>query len=129
MGQIREGHHSMSLWHTDWYQINEYDDERWRGKWLIVAYMDDASRSVVGFRVFDEATTENEKYLYLIIIVSKNMVSRLRYSQQTMAASPMPILVRTKNKAHAHSNNIFLIERLKPYTWKDTHHILKPMAR
>jgi putative transposase len=50
-----ERHHSMSLWHTDWYQI---EDDRWRGKWLIV-YLDDASRFVVGWGVFDEATTEN----------------------------------------------------------------------
>lgn len=50
-----ERHHSMSLWHTDWYQI---EDDRWRGKWL-VAYLDDASRFVVGYSVFDEATAEN----------------------------------------------------------------------
>ena len=40
----------MSLWHTDWYQIK---DDRWKGKWLI-AYLDDASRFVVGYGVFDE---------------------------------------------------------------------------
>lgn len=50
-----ERRHSMSLWHTDWYQI---EDDRWRGKWLI-AYLDDASRFVPGYGVFDEATTEN----------------------------------------------------------------------
>lgn len=50
-----ERRHSMSLWHTDWYQI---EDDRWRDKWLI-AYLDDASRFVVGWGVFDEATTEN----------------------------------------------------------------------
>ena len=47
--------HSMSLWHTDWYQIK---DGRWKGKWLI-AYLDDASRFVVGYGVFDESTTYN----------------------------------------------------------------------
>jgi transposase InsO family protein len=45
----------MSLWHTDWYLI---EDDRWRGKWLI-AYPDDASRFIVGYGIFDEATTEN----------------------------------------------------------------------
>ena len=50
-----ERRHSMSLWHTDWYFI---EDDRWRGKWLI-AYLDDASRFIVGYGIFDEATTEN----------------------------------------------------------------------
>jgi hypothetical protein len=31
---------------------------RWNGKWLI-AYLDDASRFMVEYGVFDEATTEN----------------------------------------------------------------------
>ena len=48
----------MSLWHTDWYQIEDSDDGRWKGKWLI-AYLDDASRFVTGYVIFDEATTEN----------------------------------------------------------------------
>ena len=46
----------MSLWHTDWYLIE--NDDRWSGKWLI-AYLDDASRFIVGYGIFDEATTEN----------------------------------------------------------------------
>ena len=50
-----ERRHSMSLWHTDWYFI---EDDRWRSKWLI-AYLDDASRFIVGYGIFDEATTEN----------------------------------------------------------------------
>ncbi|MGB6533792.1 MAG: DDE-type integrase/transposase/recombinase [Candidatus Nitrosopolaris sp.] len=50
-----ERRHSMSLWHTDWYLI---EDDLWRGKWLI-AYLDDASRFIVGYGIFDEATTEN----------------------------------------------------------------------
>ena len=50
-----ERRHSMSLWHTDWYLI---EDDRWSGKWLI-AYLDDASRFIVGYGIFDEATTEN----------------------------------------------------------------------
>jgi putative transposase len=52
-----ERKHSMSLWHTDWYLIKD-DDERWKGKWLI-AYLDDASRFVAGYGIFEEATTEN----------------------------------------------------------------------
>ena len=55
-----ERRHSMSLWHTDWYLI---EDDRWSGKWLI-AYLDDASRFIVGYGIFDEATTENAIYLY-----------------------------------------------------------------
>jgi putative transposase len=46
---------SMSLWHTDWYQIK---DDGWKGKWLL-AYLDDASRFVLGYGVFDESTTHN----------------------------------------------------------------------
>ena len=45
----------MSLWHTDWYQIK---DDRWKGKWSI-AYLDDTSRFVVGYGVFNESTTYN----------------------------------------------------------------------
>jgi putative transposase len=43
--------HSMSLWHTDWKQL-------WDGCWW-VAYMDDASRLIVGYGVFYEATAEH----------------------------------------------------------------------
>ncbi|MCL4343371.1 MAG: DDE-type integrase/transposase/recombinase [Thaumarchaeota archaeon] len=50
-----ERRHSMSLWHTDWYEIA---DPRWRGKYLIV-YLDDSSRFVVGYGVYDNATAEN----------------------------------------------------------------------
>ena len=46
------------LWHTDWYQIKDDYDDRVKGKWLI-AYLDDASRFIVGYGVFDEATAEN----------------------------------------------------------------------
>jgi len=46
-----EREHSMSLWHADWKQLN---DDRW---WI--AYMDDSSRLVVGYGVFQEATAEN----------------------------------------------------------------------
>ena len=42
---------SNSLWHTDYKQLHD-------GRWFI-AYMDDASRLIVGFGVFDEPTTEH----------------------------------------------------------------------
>ncbi len=50
-----ERDYSNSLWHADWHEIK---DSRWRGKQLI-AYEDDASRFVVGYGVFDSATSEN----------------------------------------------------------------------
>ncbi|MCL4344044.1 MAG: hypothetical protein JRN26_04930 [Nitrososphaerota archaeon] len=37
-----ERRHSNSLWHTDYYMV---EDPRWRGKWFI-AYIDDDSRMV-----------------------------------------------------------------------------------
>ncbi len=43
--------HSMSLWHMDWKQLNT-------GEWFL-AILDDASRYIVGYGVFKEATTEN----------------------------------------------------------------------
>ena len=46
-----EREHSNSLWHTDYKQL---DDGRW-----FICYEDDASRFVVGYGVFDEATTKN----------------------------------------------------------------------
>jgi len=50
-----ERDYSNSLWHTDWHEIK---DARWKGKQLI-AYEDDASRFIVGYGVFDSATSEN----------------------------------------------------------------------
>ncbi len=50
-----ERDYSNSLWHTDWHEIK---DVRWKGKQLI-AYEDDASRYIVGYGVFDNATSEN----------------------------------------------------------------------
>ena len=49
-----ERKHTNSLWHTDWYMVM---DRRWMGRWLIV-YIDDASRFITGWGLFDEATTE-----------------------------------------------------------------------
>ncbi len=46
-----EREHSMSLWHTDWKQLDT-------GEWWI-AIMDDASRLIVGYGVFKEATADN----------------------------------------------------------------------
>ena len=46
-----EREHSMSLWHTDWKQLDT-------GEWWI-AYLDDASRLATGYGVFTEATAEN----------------------------------------------------------------------
>ena len=43
--------HSMSLWHMDWKQLST-------GEWFL-AIMDDASRFIVGYGVFPEATTQN----------------------------------------------------------------------
>jgi len=41
--------HSMSLWQGDWKLINLNGEERW-----IIAFMDDASRVVTCFGVFDD---------------------------------------------------------------------------
>jgi putative transposase len=46
-----EREHSMSLWHMDWKQLSD-------GRWWIAAE-DDASRLIVGYGVFQEATAEN----------------------------------------------------------------------
>ena len=43
--------HSMSLWHMDWKQLNS-------GEWFL-AIMDDASRFIVAYGVYLEATTMN----------------------------------------------------------------------
>ena len=46
-----ERRYSNSLWHTDYKQLPD-------GKWF-VSFQDDASRLIVGFGVFDEATTDH----------------------------------------------------------------------
>jgi putative transposase len=46
-----EREHSMSLWHMDWKQL-------WDGRWWIAAE-DDASRLIIGYGVFQEATAEH----------------------------------------------------------------------
>jgi len=43
--------HSMSLWHMDWKQLST-------GEWFL-AIMDDASRFIVAYGLFTEATTQN----------------------------------------------------------------------
>ena len=45
-----ERKHSNSMWHTDW--------TLFEGKWLI-AYLDDASRKIVGWGLFDSANVQN----------------------------------------------------------------------
>jgi putative transposase len=45
--------YSNSLWHVDWYEVK---DPRWKGMWLIV-YEDDASRFIVGYGLFENATS------------------------------------------------------------------------
>ena len=47
--------YSNSLWHVDWYEMK---DPRWRGMQLIV-YEDDASRFIVGYGLFREATSHH----------------------------------------------------------------------
>ena len=47
--------YSNSLWHVDWYEMK---DTRWRGMNLIV-YEDDASRFIVGYGLFKNATSHN----------------------------------------------------------------------
>ena len=46
-----ERKHSMSLWQGDWKQLDN-------GKWLI-AFMDDSSRRIMCYGIFDHASTEN----------------------------------------------------------------------
>ena len=45
-----ERYHSNSLWHTDFCEINRKH---------VIAYIDDASRLITGYGVFDAATTDN----------------------------------------------------------------------
>jgi len=49
-----EREHSMSLWQGDWKQIEINGKNRW-----IVAFMDDASRFITCYGLFNSATTEN----------------------------------------------------------------------
>jgi putative transposase len=46
-----EREHSMSVWHMDWKQLSD-------GRWWVAAE-DDASRLIVGYGVFQEATAEH----------------------------------------------------------------------
>jgi putative transposase len=47
--------YSNSLWHVDWYEMK---DPRWKGMQLVI-YEDDASRFVVGYGLFKEATSHH----------------------------------------------------------------------
>ena len=51
-----ERKHSMSLWHMDWFQVDKLGSEL--GKWM-VAVQDDASRRIMGYGVFDNATAKH----------------------------------------------------------------------
>jgi putative transposase len=50
-----EREYSNSLWHVDWYEMK---DPRWRGMQLII-YEDDASRFIVGYGLFKDATSKH----------------------------------------------------------------------
>ena len=50
-----ERKYSNAMWHVDWHMIK---DPRWRNLWLI-CYLDDASRCITGFGVYQHATAEN----------------------------------------------------------------------
>lgn len=51
-----ERKHSMSLWHMDWYEMNKIDPGL--GEWLLTV-QDDSSRKIMGFGVFDNATSRH----------------------------------------------------------------------
>ncbi len=46
----------MSLWHLDWYEMDKIAPEL--GEWLLTVE-DDASRRIMGFGVFDNATSSH----------------------------------------------------------------------
>ena len=46
-----ERKHSNTLWHTDYTQL---EDKRW-----LIMYVDDSSRCILGYGIFDHATSEN----------------------------------------------------------------------
>ncbi|HEX7179156.1 MAG TPA: hypothetical protein VF220_05475 [Nitrososphaeraceae archaeon] len=46
-----ERKHSMSLWHTDWYQIK--DDDRCKCKKWLIPYLGDTLRIITGYGIFD----------------------------------------------------------------------------
>ena len=52
-----ERKHSMSLWHMDWFQVDKLDAAE-LGKWM-VAVQDDASRKIMGHRVYQNATARH----------------------------------------------------------------------
>ncbi len=51
-----ERKHSLSLWHMDWYEMNKIDPEL--GEWLLTV-QDDSSKKIMGFGVFDRATSRH----------------------------------------------------------------------
>jgi len=64
-----ERRHSNSLWHTDFCEINGRH---------VIAYIDDASRLITGYGIFDSATTDNA------ILVLKSAVKLYGIPKQIM---------------------------------------------
>ena len=58
-----EREHSNSLWHTDWKLIE--------GQGWFTAYLDDASRYIIGYGLFPEATSEHSVEV-LVSAITKN---------------------------------------------------------
>lgn len=88
-----ERKHSMSLWHTDWKYLSSLR------KWMI-AYLDDASRLVVSYGLFEEVTTENA------IAVLEQGIARCGLPDvcsQTEACSSTPTPARRRLKVKASS--------------------------
>lgn len=50
-----ERRYSNAMWHVDWHEMK---NPRLKGRYFI-AYLDDASRCITGFGIFDNATAEN----------------------------------------------------------------------
>ncbi|MGC1929050.1 MAG: transposase family protein [Candidatus Nitrosopolaris sp.] len=92
------------------------EDDRWSGKWLIV-YLRDASRFIVGYGIFDEATRENA------ISVLDDCINGYR--------KPLELLTDHGSQFYANFSGMkadgmskfqqYLIDRkINPYTWKST---------
>jgi len=62
--------YSNSLWHTDWKYL--------KGKGWLIAYLDDASRFIVSYGLFENATSENTVAV-LKEAIKKSMEDQLRF--------------------------------------------------
>jgi len=74
-----ERKHSNSLWHIDW--------TKHEGKWLC-AILDDASRLIVGYGVFDNATAENAVAVLDKAVVAYGVPRQLISDHGTQFMSP-----------------------------------------